>query len=129
MATKKTSTNPKKTSKKSEDPEEPVWTYRGYKLKTSEFVTSMVHFFRAEVSRANVWRQRLDTTTNWAVVSDARLDVCVTLPVPSLAQQIALECSEADNRWAAVSERPQAGVDPVNETVLGDLLQQAHDQP
>jgi uncharacterized membrane protein len=24
--------------------------------------------FRAEISRANVWRQRLDTTTNWAVV-------------------------------------------------------------
>lgn len=51
------------------EPEEPVWTYRGYKLKTSEFVTAMVHFFRAEVQRANVWRQRLDTTTNWAVVA------------------------------------------------------------
>lgn len=70
MAAKKESTTSKKTSKtKNEDPEEPVWTYRGYKLKTSEFVTAMVHFFRAEVSRANVWRQRLDTTTNWAVVS------------------------------------------------------------
>jgi uncharacterized membrane protein len=50
-------------------PEDTVWTYRGYRLKTSEFVTAMVHFFRAEVQRANVWRQRLDTTTNWAVVS------------------------------------------------------------
>jgi uncharacterized membrane protein len=49
--------------------EEPVWTYRGYRLKASEFVTAMVHLFRAEVQRANVWRQRLDTTTNWAVVS------------------------------------------------------------
>ena len=29
----------------------------------------MVHFFRAEVHRANIWRQRLDTTTNWAVVT------------------------------------------------------------
>jgi uncharacterized membrane protein len=29
----------------------------------------MVHFFRAEVQRANVWRQRLDTTTNWAVLT------------------------------------------------------------
>jgi len=28
-----------------------------------------VHLFRAEVQRANVWRQRLDTTTNWAVVT------------------------------------------------------------
>ena len=49
--------------------DEPVWTYRGYKLKTSEFVTAMVHLFRAEIQRANVWRQRLDTTTNWAVVT------------------------------------------------------------
>ncbi len=66
MAVKST----KAKSKQSEEPvEEPVWTYRGYQLKSSEFVTAMVHFFRAEVSRANVWRQRLDTTTNWAVVS------------------------------------------------------------
>lgn len=49
--------------------EEPVWTYRGYKLEASEFTTAMVHFFRAEMTRANVWRQRLDTTTNWAVVT------------------------------------------------------------
>ncbi len=48
---------------------EPVWTYRGYKLRASEFSTAMVHFFRAEISRANVWRQRLDATTNWAVVT------------------------------------------------------------
>jgi uncharacterized membrane protein len=53
----------------SQSPSEPVWTYRGYKLKASEFTTAMVHFFRAEVTRANVWRQRLDTTTNWAVVT------------------------------------------------------------
>ncbi len=46
-----------------------VWTYRGYKLRAGEFNTAMVHFFRAEVSRANVWRTRLDATTNWAVVT------------------------------------------------------------
>ncbi|RPI89739.1 MAG: DUF2270 domain-containing protein [Chloroflexi bacterium] len=64
-----------------QDPEEPVWTYRGYRLKTSEFVTAMVHFFRAEVQRANVWRQRLDTTTNWAVVSTgATLSVVFSQP-------------------------------------------------
>ncbi len=72
MATKPTS-KPRKQKVKEEsieDPiEEPVWTYRGYKLKTSEFVTAMVHLFRAEIQRANVWRQRLDTTTNWAVVA------------------------------------------------------------
>jgi len=55
-------------SKESPIPEQ-VWTYRGYKLRASEFTTAMVHFFRAEVQRANVWRQRLDTTTNWAVLT------------------------------------------------------------
>ncbi|HSL45532.1 MAG TPA: DUF2270 domain-containing protein [Anaerolineales bacterium] len=63
------------------DPDEPVWTYRGYRLKTSEFVTAMVHFFRAEIQRANVWRQRLDTTTNWAVVSTgATLSIAFSQP-------------------------------------------------
>jgi uncharacterized membrane protein len=52
---------------------EPVWTFRGYQLRPGEFNTAMVHFFRAEISRANVWRQRLDTTTNWAVVSTGAL--------------------------------------------------------
>ena len=47
----------------------PVWTYRGYRLDPGQLVTSMVHLYRAEVSRANLWRNRLDTTTNWAVVT------------------------------------------------------------
>ena len=35
----------------------------------SEYITSLVHFYRGEMSRANTWRTRLDTTTNWAVVT------------------------------------------------------------
>lgn len=61
----KTSANPSQPGAESE----PVWTFRGYHLRASEFTTAMVHFFRAEVHRANIWRTRLDTTTNWAVVS------------------------------------------------------------
>ena len=45
-----------------------VWSYRGYQLRSSEFNTAMVHLYRGEVARANVWRQRLDATTNWAVI-------------------------------------------------------------
>jgi len=67
MAKPPSSTKKRRTKK--QEAEEPVWTYRGYQLKTSEFVTAMVHLFRAEIQRANVWRQRLDTTTNWAVVA------------------------------------------------------------
>lgn len=50
---------------------ENVWTYRGYRIKPGEFNTAMVHFYRGEISRSNVWRSRLDSTTNWAVVTTA----------------------------------------------------------
>jgi uncharacterized membrane protein len=66
---KKSSSTKRKQTKQEIPLEEPVWTYRGYSIRASEFVTAMVHLFRAEVQRANVWRQRLDTTTNWAVVA------------------------------------------------------------
>ena len=50
-------------------PNEPVWSYRGYQLRANDFTTAMVHFYRGEMQRANVWRQRLDNTTNWAVIT------------------------------------------------------------
>jgi len=77
---------PDQSSKPKENPQpeesdEAVWTYRGYRMKSSEFTTAMVHFFRAEVQRANVWRQRLDTTTNWAVVvTGATLSIAFSQP-------------------------------------------------
>jgi len=81
MAAEKKTQTKRRSSTKAKEVEEPVWTYRGYRLKTSEFVTAMVHLFRAEVSRANVWRQRLDTTTNWAVVATgATLSVSFSQP-------------------------------------------------
>jgi uncharacterized membrane protein len=55
--------------KDSANPNDPVWTYRGYKLRASDFNTAMVHLYRGEIQRANVWRQRLDNTTNWAVIT------------------------------------------------------------
>ncbi len=50
---------------------ENVWTYQGYRLESPQFITAMVHLYRAEMQRANLWRNRLDTTTNWAVVTSA----------------------------------------------------------
>jgi uncharacterized membrane protein len=48
---------------------EPVWTFRGYQMRPSEFNTAMVHLYRGEIQRSNTWRTRLDTTTNWAILS------------------------------------------------------------
>jgi uncharacterized membrane protein len=39
------------------------------KLSPAEFNTAMVHFYRGEITRSNTWRNRLDTTTNWAVIT------------------------------------------------------------
>ena len=47
----------------------PVWTFRGYEMRPAEFNTAMVHYYRAEIQRANTWRNRLDTTTNWAIIT------------------------------------------------------------
>lgn len=51
------------------DDDLPSWHYKGYHLDGGNFTTAMVHLYRAEVTRANLWRNRLDTTTNWAVVT------------------------------------------------------------
>ena len=39
------------------------------RFSPSEFNTAMIHFYRGEVQRSNTWRNRLDTTTNWAVIT------------------------------------------------------------
>ncbi|MGI9107307.1 MAG: DUF2270 domain-containing protein [Pyrinomonadaceae bacterium] len=44
-------------------------TLLGRKISSAEFNTAMVHFYRGEVQRSNTWRNRLDTTTNWAVLT------------------------------------------------------------
>jgi uncharacterized membrane protein len=37
-------------------------------LDSTTFVTAMTHLYRGEMNRLTVWRQRLDVTTNWAVI-------------------------------------------------------------
>jgi uncharacterized membrane protein len=37
------------------------------------YVNAMAHFYRGEMSRIMVWRQRLDVTTNWAITSSTAI--------------------------------------------------------
>lgn len=39
------------------------------RMAPAEFNAAMIHFYRGEVQRSNTWRNRLDTTTNWAVLT------------------------------------------------------------
>ena len=48
------------------------WSTPGGKQEhftSSGFITQMSHLYRGEVARSNTWRTRLDSTTNWAVVT------------------------------------------------------------
>jgi uncharacterized membrane protein len=66
----------------SNGPQEPVWTFRGYQMRPAEFNAAMLDYYRAEIDRSNVWRQRLDNTTNWAVLA-AGASILFTLSEPS----------------------------------------------
>ena len=45
------------------------WTFAGYHIEGGQIITALAHFYRGEMTRSNVWRTRLDATTNWAVVT------------------------------------------------------------
>jgi len=45
--------------------------FESFPLTRPEYISAMVHFYRGEMYRSQVWRTRLDTTTNWAVVTVA----------------------------------------------------------
>jgi uncharacterized membrane protein len=38
-------------------------------LTRGEYIAALVHLYRGQLTRADSWRQRLDTTSNWAVVT------------------------------------------------------------
>ncbi|QDS99741.1 DUF2270 domain-containing protein [Adhaeretor mobilis] len=38
-------------------------------LTRAEYIAALAHFYRAEMQRATDWRIRLDTTTNWSIIS------------------------------------------------------------
>ncbi len=44
-------------------------SFEEYPLTRPEYISALVHLYRGELARANLWRGRLDTTTNWAVLT------------------------------------------------------------
>jgi uncharacterized membrane protein len=42
-------------------------------LKDPCYVNAMIHFYRGELGRIMVWRQRLDVTTTWAITSSTTI--------------------------------------------------------
>lgn len=50
-------------------PEHGDVSFEDYPLTRSEYISSITHFYRGELGRADAWRARLDPTTNWAVAT------------------------------------------------------------
>ncbi len=50
-------------------------------LKDACYVNAMIHFYRGELGRIMIWRQRLDVTTTWAITSSTGIiTVAFTYP-------------------------------------------------
>ncbi|MDW6024117.1 DUF2270 domain-containing protein [Mesorhizobium sp. BAC0120] len=49
---------------------------------SSEFITALAHYHRAEIARMAGWRDRIDRTTNWAITGVAAM-LSLSLSTPS----------------------------------------------
>ena len=58
-------------------------------LTRMEYIQSLAHFYRAEMHRTLVWRTRLDTTTNWAIVATLAI-LTASLQNPTYAREALL---------------------------------------
>ncbi len=63
--------------------------FEDYPLSRQEYITVMVHFYRGEVHRSTSWRQRLDATTNWSVLTTAAM-LSFTFASPDLENHVIL---------------------------------------
>src|SRR5436190_21134068 len=60
-----------------EQSQAPAWP--GIPKSSSEYITLVAHYYRAEVARMSGWRDRIDRTTNWAItVAGAMLSVSLS---------------------------------------------------
>jgi uncharacterized membrane protein len=57
-----------------------------------DYYTCMAHFYRGEIGRIMVWRQRLDTTTNWAITASTAV-ITFSLGHPELTHMVFMLCN------------------------------------
>lgn len=54
-------------------PERDAQESRDAMLRDTTYVNAMAHFYRGELGRIMVWRQRLDVTTTWAITATSTI--------------------------------------------------------
>jgi uncharacterized membrane protein len=60
----------------------PGFTIPPMPTTTSEYITVLAHYHRAEIARMAGWRDRIDRTTNWAITGGGAM-LSVSLSTPS----------------------------------------------
>jgi uncharacterized membrane protein len=60
----------------------PVFAAPPMPTTTSEYITVLAHYHRAEIARMAGWRDRIDRTTNWAITGGGAM-LSVSLSTPS----------------------------------------------
>ena len=58
-------------------------------LDTQKMAANLAHLYRGEMARADAWRARLDTTTNWALTTTAAV-VTLGLGSPEITHAVFL---------------------------------------
>lgn len=43
--------------------------FESFPLTRAEYISALVHLYRGQLARADAWRTRLDTTSNWAIIT------------------------------------------------------------
>lgn len=61
-------------------------------IDEKDYYTAMSHFYRGEVGRIMVWRQRLDTTTNWAIIASTGI-ITFSLGHPEVTHMVYMLCN------------------------------------
>ena len=61
-------------------------------LEDNQKITLMAHLYRAQVGRADLWRCRLDSTTNWAVITTAAA-LTTTFSQPAASPTVLIMCT------------------------------------
>jgi uncharacterized membrane protein len=74
------------------DRDHPFLKFRGHEFGIQEVPNALIHLYRAQVGRADTWRARLDSSTNWAVVTTAAA-LTVTFSEPEASHLVIPLCA------------------------------------
>ena len=104
-------------------------------LTRSEYITALSHFYRAEMHRSLVWRTRLDTTTNWAIVATLAI-LTTSLRNPTFAPEVILLGMFANIVFLTIEARRfrffdvwRARVRMIEENFIGGILRRDQASP